>query len=111
MSPQLGLGATLAVQDALVLASLVDQHGAAMGSVLFSKKRLRTVRAYQSLSRLLTPCFQADGGGLWRDLLFASGLYVPGVQQLMYRAVAEPTATRNSGSSRFVSEESQNLVR
>jgi 2-polyprenyl-6-methoxyphenol hydroxylase-like FAD-dependent oxidoreductase len=111
MSPQLGLGATLAVQDALVLASLVDQHGAAMGSVLFSKKRLRTVRAYQSLSRLLTPCFQADGGGLWRDLLFASGLYVPGVQQLMYRAVAEPTATRNSDSSRFVSEESQNLVR
>ena len=90
MSPQLGLGATLAVQDALALAELVEQHGAVRGPLLFSKKRLRIVRAYQALSRLLTPCFQANGGGLWRDLLFASDLYVPGVQQLMYRAVAEP---------------------
>ncbi len=90
MSPQLGLGATLAVQDALALAELVDRHGAVQGPLQFSKKRLRTVRAYQALSRLLTPCFQANGDGLWRDLLFASGLYIPGVQRLMYRAVAEP---------------------
>ncbi len=109
MSPQLGLGATLAVQDALALASLVDQHCVALGSVLFSKKRLRTVRAYQAMSRLLTPCFQSDGGGLWRDLLFASGLYIPGVQQLMYRAVAEPTAKWNSDASRFVDEKNLTL--
>lgn len=83
MSPQLRMGWTVTVQDALALAELVDQHGVVRGPLLFSKKRLRTVRAYQALSRLLTPCFQADGGGLWRDLLFASGLYVPGVQQLM----------------------------
>jgi hypothetical protein len=74
----------------LALAELVDRHGAVQGPLRFSRKRLRTVRAYQALSRLLTPCFQADGAGLWRDLLFASGLYVPGVQKLMYRAVAEP---------------------
>jgi 2-polyprenyl-6-methoxyphenol hydroxylase-like FAD-dependent oxidoreductase len=92
MSPQLGLGATLAVQDALVLANLVDEHGATKGPLLYSKKRLRTVRAYQLLSRMLTPCFQADSDGLWRDLVFACGLYIPGVQQLMYRSVAEPIA-------------------
>jgi len=98
MSPQLGLGATLAVQDALTLSSLVDEHGATNGALLYSKKRLRTVRAYQMLSRMLTPCFQADSGGLWRDLIFASGLYIPGVQQLMYRSVAEPIAKINSSS-------------
>lgn len=90
MSPQLGLGATLAVQDALVLANFVDKHGPIEGTLLYGQKRLPTVRAYQLLSKALTPCFQADGNGLWRDMLFASGLYIPGVQKLMVRSVAEP---------------------
>ncbi|MES2128025.1 MAG: NAD(P)/FAD-dependent oxidoreductase [Pseudomonadota bacterium] len=94
MSPQLGLGATLAVQDALLLAEQVDMHGATEGALRFSKRRLRTVRAYQALSRMLTPCFQANGNGWWRDLVFAGGLYVPGVQRLMYRGVAEPVPIR-----------------
>jgi 2-polyprenyl-6-methoxyphenol hydroxylase-like FAD-dependent oxidoreductase len=99
MSPQLGLGATLAVQDALTLSSLVDGHGATNGALRYSKKRLRTVRAYQMLSRMLTPCFQADSDGLWRDMIFASGLYIPGVQQLMYRSVAEPITKGKSGDN------------
>ena len=90
MSPQLGLGATLAVQDALLLAQYVDALGVKDGTLAFSKKRLPTVRAYQALSRALTPCFQADGGGLWRDLLFATSLYIPGVPWLMHRSIAEP---------------------
>ncbi|MES2152940.1 MAG: NAD(P)/FAD-dependent oxidoreductase [Pseudomonadota bacterium] len=90
MSPQLGLGSTLAVQDALLLAELVGQHGVRAGPLAYSRRRLRTVRAYQWLSGALTPCFQADGDGLWRDLLFAGALYLPGVQRLMYRGVAEP---------------------
>jgi hypothetical protein len=48
------------------------------------------VRAYQLLSRALTPCFQSHGNGWWRDILFASGLAIPGVQKLMHRSVAEP---------------------
>lgn len=92
MSPQLGLGSTLAVQDALLLARSVDALGPVNGPLMFSKKRLRTVRAYQTLSRLLTPCFQADSGGLWRDIMFACGLHIPGVSQLMYRSVAEPVS-------------------
>jgi 2-polyprenyl-6-methoxyphenol hydroxylase-like FAD-dependent oxidoreductase len=90
MSPQLGLGATLAVQDALALAKHVNASGVQDGTSIFSKKRLPAVRAYQTLSRALTPCFQANGGGWWRDILFASSLYVPGVPWLMHRSIAEP---------------------
>jgi 2-polyprenyl-6-methoxyphenol hydroxylase-like FAD-dependent oxidoreductase len=90
MSPQLGLGATLAVQDALALALAVQEHGASEGAAAYSGRRLCAVRGYQMLSRALTPCFQDDGGGLWRDGLFALGLKVPGVQRLMYRSIAAP---------------------
>jgi 2-polyprenyl-6-methoxyphenol hydroxylase-like FAD-dependent oxidoreductase len=96
MSPQLGLGATLAVQDALALAAQVGAHGAVNGAQRYSAQRLRTVRAYQALSRMLTPCFQADGDGLWRDVLFASALRVPGMRQLMARGVAEPVPGRSA---------------
>ncbi len=88
MSPQLGLGATLAVQDALALAAMVEQHGPARGPLYYAKQRLRTVRAYQYLSRALTPCFQAHGNGWWRDAVFGGGLFVPGVRSLMYRSIA-----------------------
>lgn len=90
MSPQLGLGATLAVQDALLLAQYVAALGAEQGPLAFSKDRLRCVRGYQTLSRALTPCFQAHGSGWWRDWMFAAGLHIPGVPWLMYRSIAEP---------------------
>ena len=90
MSPQLGMGTTLAVQDALVLAASVHQHGPVQGLLDYSKKRLRTVRAYQALSRALTPCFQADGNGWWRDVAFAGSLVMPGTRYLMHRSIAAP---------------------
>jgi len=90
MSPQLGLGSTLAVQDALALADAVCRHGAIAGAAAYSVERLCAVRNYQMLSRALTPCFQADSAGLWRDLLFAAGLKLPGVARLMYRSIAAP---------------------
>jgi hypothetical protein len=62
----------------------------AAGALRYSASRLRTVRAYQALSRTLTPCFQFDGKGLWRDLLFAGALKVPGSRYLMYRSIAAP---------------------
>ena len=88
MSPQLGLGATLAVQDALALAEEVQRHGADDGGAKYSARRLCAVRNYQMLSKALTPCFQAHGGGLWRDMMFAAGLKVPGMRRLMYRSIA-----------------------
>lgn len=97
MSPQLGLGATLAVQDALLLAQYVNASGIKEGAMAFSRKRLPAVRAYQALSRALTPCFQADGGGLWRDLVFATSLHIPGVPWLMHRSIAEPQQRPRQG--------------
>lgn len=88
MSPQLGLGSTLALQDALLLAQYVNALGIKEGSLAFSRQRLPAVRRYQALSRALTPCFQADGNGLWRDLLFAVSLYIPGVPWFMHRSIA-----------------------
>jgi 2-polyprenyl-6-methoxyphenol hydroxylase-like FAD-dependent oxidoreductase len=93
MSPQLGLGATLAVQDALALADAVEEHGPVAGATLYSERRLCAVRNYQMLSKALTPCFQAEGGALWRDVLFACGLKVPGVRRLMYLSIAAPAKT------------------
>ncbi|OON62826.1 hypothetical protein B0920_05170 [Massilia sp. KIM] len=90
MSPQLGLGTTLAVQDALALAARVGQAGPERGALAYSKSRLGAVRAYQALSRALTPCFQRDGRGLWRDLLFAGALHLPGTRWLMRRSIAAP---------------------
>lgn len=88
MSPQLGLGSTLAVQDALALADAVEEFGATDGLKAYSRRRLLPVRAYQAFSKALTPCFQADAPGLWRDALFAGGLLIPGIRTLMYKSLA-----------------------
>lgn len=92
MSPQLGLGTTLAMQDALALAKAVKEHGASAATREYSSRRLRQSQAFQTLSRALTPCFQARGDGLWRDALFAMGLHVPGVPWLMKRSLAAPSS-------------------
>jgi len=60
------------------------------GPAIYSRRRWCAVRAYQSFSRALTPCFQGDGGGFWRDVMFAAGLKVPGVQRAMVRSIASP---------------------
>ncbi|CAB3638275.1 FAD-dependent oxidoreductase [Achromobacter pestifer] len=97
MSPQLGLGTTLAVLDALALAAALRRHGAVEGPARYARSRLLPSRMYQTLSRALTPCFQASGPGLWRDLLFGGSLLVPGVRSLMKRgllAMPEAEAAR-----------------
>lgn len=60
MSPQLGLGVRLALQDALALAESVascDDIAAALGH--FAESQVRRVRPIQRLSRILTPFFQS----------------------------------------------------
>jgi len=97
MSPQLGLGTTLAALDALALARALGRHGAARGPGKYARSRLMPSRMYQTLSRALTPCFQASGPGLWRDLLFGGALLVPGMRALMKRgllAMPQPDAAR-----------------
>lgn len=96
MSPQLGLGSTLAVQDALTLAESIRRLGAVDGLHGYSRTRLSPVRAYQALSRMLTPCFQSNTNGLWRDMFFASVLRIPGMKALMYRSIAAPRNQRRA---------------
>jgi 2-polyprenyl-6-methoxyphenol hydroxylase-like FAD-dependent oxidoreductase len=99
MSPQLGLGTTLAVQDALALADAVGERGAIAGAAMYSSRRLGVVRNYQWLSKALTPCFQAHGGGLWRDVLFAAGVNIPGIKSLMARSIAAPASGDRQASA------------
>lgn len=102
MSPQLGLGTTLAVQDALALADAVGEHGAIAGAAMYSSRRLGVVRNYQWLSKALTPCFQAHGRGVWRDVLFAAGVNIPGIKTLMYRSIAAPASGNRQTPSGMV---------
>lgn len=67
MSPQLGLGANLALVDALVLARClgdVDQGSSSdeveRALTAFSDQRRRVLRYYAFISRLLTPLFQSS---------------------------------------------------
>ncbi|WP_235590077.1 FAD-dependent oxidoreductase [Burkholderia cenocepacia] len=88
LTPQLGLGTTLAVQDAIALSEAVHRHGAVAGALVYERARKSPVRAYQTLSRLLTPFFQANGWAWPRDVAFSGGRYLPGVAWVMKRSLA-----------------------
>jgi len=88
LTPQLGLGTTLAVQDAIALAETVDEFGPVAGALAYERARRTPVRAYQTLSRALTPCFQSNGWSWPRDVAFAAGRRVPGIAWVMKRSVA-----------------------
>jgi len=75
MSPQLGVGAQLAMEDAATLASTLASHRSVMTALqAYTRIRSRQVRRYQRASRLLTPLFQSDSGLLAeiRDRLLGS---------------------------------------
>ncbi len=60
MSPQLGMGANLALVDAAVLTScLVESADVSTALASYSQKRRAPLRYYQCVSRLLTPWFQS----------------------------------------------------
>jgi 2-polyprenyl-6-methoxyphenol hydroxylase-like FAD-dependent oxidoreductase len=62
MSPQLGLGASLALADAWTLAAAIRAHPDRLGEALAAHARMRAahVRYYTWCSRLMTPVFQSD---------------------------------------------------
>jgi 2-polyprenyl-6-methoxyphenol hydroxylase-like FAD-dependent oxidoreductase len=62
MSPQLGLGASLALADAWTLAAALRAHPGRLGEALALHARMRAahVRYYTWCSRLMTPVFQSD---------------------------------------------------
>ena len=77
MSPQLGTGAQLAMEDAAALAQLLDRH-AEVSAALRAFMRIRTphLRRYHLASRWLTPLFQSDSRAVafLRDQLFATAM-------------------------------------
>jgi 2-polyprenyl-6-methoxyphenol hydroxylase-like FAD-dependent oxidoreductase len=88
MSPSLGLGSTLAVQDALAIAQCLETSGPVDGPQAYSKVRLGRIQRFQWLSRALTPCFQSDGEGLGRDLIFGLGARLAPVRWLMRQSLS-----------------------
>jgi 2-polyprenyl-6-methoxyphenol hydroxylase-like FAD-dependent oxidoreductase len=84
MSPQLGLGSTLALEDALTLAqSLTAEAGIASALAHYSSKRMPAARGKQRISLALTPLFQSRLPAWARDPLFLAGRYLPGVERMM----------------------------
>ncbi|HDR9103308.1 TPA: FAD-dependent monooxygenase [Burkholderia vietnamiensis] len=84
MSPQLGLGSTLALEDALELAaSLMFTHNVRAAFEDYSRARLPAARGKQRLSRALTPLFQSLLPAWVRDPLFLIGQHVPVIPGFM----------------------------
>jgi salicylate hydroxylase len=90
-SPQLGLGANMALLDVQALAAALAAH-ADLASALAAYARARRfhVRLYQAMSRLFTPFYQSDSVvlPLARDHLVATMACVPLVQKLLANVVA-----------------------
>src|SRR5262249_43766844 len=73
MSPQLGMGANLALADAATLAGALTHTGSLDAAIaLFEQTRKRTLSLYSFVSRWLTPFYQGDltPVGWLRDLTF-----------------------------------------
>ncbi len=85
MSPQLGLGANLALADAWTLACTLAEHPDDLAAALdvYARRRRAHVRWYTWCSRLMTPVFQSDLVPVaWpRDLVFAPAARLPWVRR------------------------------
>ena len=74
MSPQLGTGAQLALEDAAALCAALDRHHDVSPALrAFSQARAPQVRRHHFISRWLTPLFQSDSAmlGFLRNSVFA----------------------------------------
>jgi 2-polyprenyl-6-methoxyphenol hydroxylase-like FAD-dependent oxidoreductase len=87
MSPQLGTGAQLAMEDAEALAKVVDVHNDVDGALrAFMRIRTPQLRRHHLASRWLTPLFQADSRAMafFRDHLFANALNSSSARQFAH---------------------------
>ena len=85
MSPQLGTGAQLAMDDAEVLARVLGSHlNVAEALRAFMRIREPQVRRHQLASRLLTPLFQTDNRAIafLRDNVFANALHFASMKRM-----------------------------
>lgn len=80
MSPQLGQGVNMALLDAAVLADALAESVTVDAALrCYGERRRSHLAVYQRLSRLLTPLYQSDHGGLaWlRDVTFGPAGRLP----------------------------------
>lgn len=85
MSPQLGVGAQLAMEDASILASTIAEKGDLRAALRdYAQSRPRMLSRYQQASRWLTPLFQTENRLLasLRDHVMARTLDAPMVKRL-----------------------------
>jgi len=84
MSPQLGLGTTLALEDAHTLRLAIEKTlDVKSAFAAYSAWRMPVARRKQLLSKMLTPLFQSGTPGWLRDPMFSIGRHLPGVKKLM----------------------------
>jgi len=86
MSPQLGMGANLAMADAATLAGALAHTGSLDSAItLFEQTRRRTLSLYSFVSRWLTPFYQGDLApvGWLRDLTFGPACAFPPTRRAM----------------------------
>jgi 2-polyprenyl-6-methoxyphenol hydroxylase-like FAD-dependent oxidoreductase len=91
MSPQLGMGANLALIDALVLADCVAREPELPAAFArYSRERRGHLNYNQFASRWLTPFFQSDSrlAGWVRDFSFPMLRYVPPLYKQALRTIA-----------------------
>lgn len=84
MSPQLGLGTTLALEDAHALRLAIQKtQDVRCALAAYSAWRMPVARRKQRLSKLLTPLFQSEMPAWLRDPMFILGRRLPDVEKLM----------------------------
>lgn len=86
MSPQLGMGANLAMADAATLAGAIAHSPSLDEAIaLFEHTRRRTLSLYSFVSRWLTPFYQGDFApvGWLRDLTFGPACAFPPTRRAM----------------------------
>jgi 2-polyprenyl-6-methoxyphenol hydroxylase-like FAD-dependent oxidoreductase len=91
MSPQLGMGANLALLDSLVLADCVAQAGSLPEAFArYSRERRGHLRYNQFVSRWLTPFFQSDSrlAAALRDAAFPLLRRIPPLYKEALRTIA-----------------------
>jgi 2-polyprenyl-6-methoxyphenol hydroxylase-like FAD-dependent oxidoreductase len=91
MSPQLGMGANLALIDAVVLADCVANAASLPEAfAAYSRERRRHLRYNQFASRALTPFFQSDSrlASVFRDACFPLLQRIPPLYKEALRTIA-----------------------